>query len=961
MKKSRHYCGDMKRSIISVIIMLSIFFGTSMPTAVNASNAVSDKATVNDSFISNMDNLSSPLNTATETQGNDSVILSNNGKSFVYKLGEVYEDGDSVIVTTEEKTVNISLYDWYAVDYNNTDMYLADIMSVCNPEELGVTGIFVYPAGSYLFGAPEIFDIDYVNCNIIEIVYINQQRNICTKIIAPLDPDCLGEIGNWSESFLLRKDNTDALSKRLIQSYSLESLFKSSMYEQSEMQKISADDMEVMLTSLPDYGNYANSNGTVSLNQYDKYTDSDGYLSEYEEIYKDRVHTFSAGASSSLRASDDPIVNIIPKNLFKVRNTYSYIGKEYGFYVRSIQDYADDNLCEFIIFDIDTVQPYPGRADDAPPSVTIRPVSSGLIRYIASGGGIVVYDSYLDSHLALANIQVTGSINNIFEKNIGDSGYVASQDYGYAFVSYAVEVVGTGKASDSSHVDLGYVKMALGAATKLNNLYPGVGTTVSIVGKAVTSIIELVFNHYYSSNRTTYTEMDKLADGNYKTNMVTLGNSNTVSMINNYGNLIKGFETELLDPGKVKEEEYPLLYKTDSHYFTVQYSFCQKDAAVNWDALIELNIALDIYYDTTDYWILGTQEFTKRDSVVGGRVDYFNEIPSNSSGGEISESVFYHAEFTKDPNSPSTSSELVTPIAGSYKDFYFTPNRTFVYVIETMNRSPNADPYLKIYDSANNLLTCNDDGGAIDSYDISARNAKITITLTAGQTYRIRTCCYNYTAGYFEFVIRKNNTLQLSSGTSLGANPVVLQNDSIWYSFTPQTTGFYSFYSVGALDTYLSLYDESYSRYAVDDDSGDSLNAHIDMYLLAGKTYYLQVRQYTYGSGTCNVYANMQRVVKISEVTYTSSYSYAFAVGKANFFRFIPDTTRTYTFETNSLNGDPYMTLYDHTMSQIAYNDGGSDGTNSLISYSLEAGEIYYIRIRNLNGVEGYGYVSFSY
>lgn len=209
----------------------------------------------------------------------------------------------------------------------------------------------------------------------------------------------------------------------------------------------------------------------------------------------------------------------------------------------------------------------------------------------------VYFDGLVDNYLALANVQVAGSINNLYEKNIGDTGYVAQNDYGYAFNSLHYEAKGVGIRRDSSKVNLGWAKTAFAAA----KIYPGIGTVKSIIGQALIKGLEFSANYYYSYNRTNYTSMDKLSNGTYKLSNTILGNANTNTMINNYGNLIKGFETELLNSGKNKEIEYPLLYKSSNHYFYVQYNLTQKNSDINWDSLIATEIALDIYRDDTGY------------------------------------------------------------------------------------------------------------------------------------------------------------------------------------------------------------------------------------------------------------------------------------------------------------------------------------------------------------------------
>lgn len=116
-----------------------------------------------ENIIEDEQQVATPIGTsATEIQNSNSVTMTNNGKTFEYHLGAVYEQAEFIFVETEEKTVNISLYDWYAVEYYNGNLYLANILSVDNPEEIGVVGIFVYPIGSYLFAVHEMFNIDYL-------------------------------------------------------------------------------------------------------------------------------------------------------------------------------------------------------------------------------------------------------------------------------------------------------------------------------------------------------------------------------------------------------------------------------------------------------------------------------------------------------------------------------------------------------------------------------------------------------------------------------------------------------------------------------------------------------------------------------------------------------------------------------------------------------------------------------
>ncbi len=488
---------------------------------------------------------------ALTTKSTDTIELKTKQKSFLYHLGKAYTDDTDIYVTTSEKSINISQYSWYMVSRFYSDIYLADVFTnISDYKTTGVVSLSMYPIGTYVNAKDQLFDIDYSKSHILELLYVNQGLTECNKIIVAINDSIFNYINEISSQFKLSKNNTDPLSEILIDSFSFESQFKSSMYDNSVKTQNLSDSDIMHSTVLPNYGAYANSNETVALNEYDKYTDYDTYISEYESKYKDKVHK-CYGYGTTMSVSDDPIVNIIPKSLFKSRGVYSYIGKEYGFFVKTVEDYGDDNYSDFLVFDIQTVPPFPGRMTEmSPPSITVRPLFTGTIRYITSWGNVVVYDDFYNPRLALANIRVTGAINNITENNIGDSNYVATQDYGYAFSSYAFETVGIGPDRDKHSINLGWAKTVIGATNFLNYAYPGVGTTVSVCGKALITLLELHLNHYYADTQTNFTYMDKLSDGTYKASGVVLGNSNTQTMINNYGNLIKGFNVELLNDDK---------------------------------------------------------------------------------------------------------------------------------------------------------------------------------------------------------------------------------------------------------------------------------------------------------------------------------------------------------------------------------------------------------------------------
>lgn len=64
--------------------------------------------------------------------------------------------------------------------------------------------------------------------------------------------------------------------------------------------------------------------------------------------------------------------------------------------------------------------------------------------------------------------------------------------------------------------------------------------------------------------------------------------------------------------------------------------------------------------------------------------------------------------------------------------------------------------------------------------------------------------------------------------------------------------------------------------------------------------------------------------------------------GEKVYFKFVPTETKSYTISSQG-GLDTYGYLYNVSMSQIASNDGGTDFS---MTYTLTAGETYYIAVR---------------
>lgn len=99
-------------------------------------------------------------------------------------------------------------------------------------------------------------------------------------------------------------------------------------------------------------------------------------------------------------------------------------------------------------------------------------------------------------------------------------------------------------------------------------------------------------------------------------------------------------------------------------------------------------------------------------------------------------------------------------------------------------------------------------------------------------------------------------------------------------------------------------------------------------------------------SSNMTLYAVWQSAIKI-ELGRTNTATINFAYQQIWFY-FIPSISSSYIIESSNSSGDPYVVLYDGSGTQLAYNDDSSDnGNNFKLTYTLNAGIKYYIKVHH--------------
>ena len=225
-------------------------------------------------------------------------------------------------------------------------------------------------------------------------------------------------------------------------------------------------------------------------------------------------------------------------------------------------------------------------------------------------------------------------------------------------------------------------------------------------------------------------------------------------------------------------------------------------------------------------------------------------------------------------------------------------------------------------------------------------------------------------------------------------------NSPVRFSFTPEYTHSYTFYSTGDYDLCCSLYDSNMNELEFDDDDGDDYNFSITYTFNAGETYVFAVSDYSGDAAefcvclqanhtgeeivvtpaTCQNEGLKQITCEycgqiFDEVVPVVEHSYVGGVCEycgeddgisaivegvpimvtlegddayAN-LRFTPEYTHSYTFYSTG-DYDAVCNLYDSNMNKLGYDDDNGENNNFSITYTLDVGETYVFEVSTYSG-----------
>ena len=706
--------------------------------------------------------------------------------------GAVSIANGNLVVEFGSQIVTVSSFDYYkVVDQNgNVRFYQADVSK--DPTQ---TNDFVY-IGLYVEDGS-----DYS----IHIHYGVDTENKLYNIMAPLT----------EEQFLYFTENstelclgTDAVSQRLKASGRVytHGTFKNQAVSNANNGNSVQYNASTMSTP----------RNIVAENSYDSYTNSDGIIHSYESDYFGEYRL-----EDGRTVTDDPIVNIIPKDLCFILGEHIYVGKEYGFFIRVIEDtiVLNDYAVDIMVFDI--THSTPSFTTTETGSCRITPLFQYTYRAAYANSLLLDVDPTL-SRVVIPHVQFDYaeyflkdvgfkiSMDNPTALNPDDSGYVPSEDDGAFMIQTRVNVSGVGIkkkngsfAADTAMFTLGFV--------------PYLGTGLSVL-----SYVYDVYNGFGNENYFYYRSEEV---SNNELNINTL-KTNSTDQITQYGNLIKSQAIEL-----TSNVSKPRLIHVGGGYVEAKYVIARKTGSTYNKIRVVTSVSVSVVEDNTSI-ILGFG--------TGELIDYGRATGTYETGGYKrldNISLNGGSSITIPANSQTNVIKIVPRVSGTYKLF---------------TSSSIGDPHFYITNATTGgaaVVAVDDIDGAND------RNATLTLNLVAGNVYYLEAFRFGTPQTYtLRMGYNPAATQVLTLGTPYS---VTTSSDSYqMLKFTPTASGYYEFSTKNTSgDPQLFLFSADGKLLDSDDDSGGNLDAWLEHRLDAGNTYYVAVQGYNGSAATFSITA----------------------------------------------------------------------------------------------------------
>ncbi|MCL2720637.1 MAG: pre-peptidase C-terminal domain-containing protein [Treponema sp.] len=310
------------------------------------------------------------------------------------------------------------------------------------------------------------------------------------------------------------------------------------------------------------------------------------------------------------------------------------------------------------------------------------------------------------------------------------------------------------------------------------------------------------------------------------------------------------------------------------------------------------------------------------------------------------------AQYTQELRIGSTISSRLN--AGEQIIYIVRTTRAGTLTVETHG---DIDTVMEVYENEN-YITYDDDGG-------EGFNAKVVFDVLPNKIYHFYISGYDSNVnGQFRISASQQNfpnPAELRIGSSVNVN--MSGGQEFWYRVRSANSGFINVKTTGDIDTYLLVYDDSYNYITENDDGGEDLNALVEIFAEANKTYLIRLRGYSEEvSGRTSISAAFEAIPPDpGNISRDRAIPVIPGEVLSIFFRsdsesrwYVYEVTRTGTTHTIQTRGDidTVMYLYDRNGNLITEDDDSGDSLNARIIQRLNAGT-YYIEIKEYWGTLG--------
>ncbi|MDR2266781.1 MAG: hypothetical protein LBE09_04265 [Christensenellaceae bacterium] len=638
--------------------------------------------------------------------------------------------------------------------------------------------------------------------------------------------------------------------------------------------------------------------------EFDNYTNSDLlYQPNPQETglgindYKNQLYKNGSSASQSNEivnvnvVADDPIVKIVPRQLFERRGEYLHIGREYGFFVSTSRFNTYANKSVVLVFDIIK---YPLNNSGYPSQyvIEIKPIfeyayhyltdndnySSGdsLLKYnVASLSSVVVAAPFVNQYEGstyyyynettthfIKDISFGLSLYNEQELNIGDTGYVANADDG-AFVTRAnINFSGVGNQSLIGSTVLSTIKFGLG-------FMPHLGYGISIIEYG----IELTKNA--SSDFRESSEY-----GNYYNSQYY---NSKQEQLSHYSNLNKSSIIQLLS-----DDPKPLLFgrSEDGNYIRGTFTLGMTD---NWYTRVVDTIQLSVVTESTNL-LSGNSTITSRMTFdrssttnIRDKTDKVLELNTAKRAAVLFEGIDY---------------------------FKFVPQQNGYYTFET---SGNKSTKLAL------------SGVPVDEQTVTnGQNATITAYLRAGQTYNLQAslkAADDY--GVFDVNVRIETISAPATSKTITARPS--SEGALMYELLSTKSAAFKISSTNS-NMYFSILDSNLN--VVTSTSTNELHHYWE----SSSKFYLLVYNKSQSSLSCTI-----SIAEAESLTEDTQYSKS-STSEFRYYKFKALVEGDYTIATQGFSGALTYKLYEAD----ATNTMSVTGSYVIFVYLLKNQEMYF-------------------